>query len=248
VSASRAIGTEAAGARRRWVAEVDHRHRQIESALANGTLHRLGGELVRRRTERPLILAKVRRRLGDGAHLIEFHPRPPTIALFAFLRHGPSTVIHARTLSDVQPSTVLHYLAVGAVGHAGAWATGLWSIELSDHAAGRYFERLPGLSLTDSLLEAHRNLLALREAQLLAVERRPLFLAAGATVFAPMPRLSHDATLDDWQLFMRCETVFARRDTGANKAIAVPDRSPGARLGERLLRPALLRERAVLAA
>jgi hypothetical protein len=169
VTAPHPVSAEARGRLRLWKAAASTQCAQLDRAIKSGRVAQFGFDLAKRRfeVERRRMIRAARNLLGPAAHLeaASLKGKSPHL-LLTVLRPRESGLIDRVDPSDDQLVVAVEYLIVGVSARSGGWASGLWSMEIPDHALGRILQREPRADPTTVLLDAHRNALALRVEQL----------------------------------------------------------------------------------
>jgi hypothetical protein len=233
------VSTEARGKLRLWKAGASAGCAQLDRAIKSGRIAQFGFDLAKRRfeVERRRMVRAARNLLGPAAHLegASLKGRSPHL-LFTVLRPRDSGLIDRVDPSDDQLVVAVEYLVVGTSPRSSGWSSGLWTMEVPDHALHRVYQRDPRADLTATLLDGHRNALALRVEQLRPYSKRVFWLRAGPGGFTAL--LWDTGT---GQLYLRPETWVADDGLYPGRDVLRPDAEPGERLGNRLLRPSALR-------
>jgi hypothetical protein len=120
----------------------------------------------------------------------------------------------------------------------------LWTVEFTDHALARYFERNPGGDLADAIWDAHGRVLGMGQTEVLerakAKGDRRFLVPAGPGAFSA--ELVVSETIDGKRLpYIRATTWLHRDQLSEHQEtdeIAATGR-PGDRLGELVLQPRL---------
>jgi len=148
------ITAEARGVVRLFKARLRHYdlrfQARFESIEANREANRWAncGTLGRQRA-----LMKLRRRFGPTDRHLQDRP------VWAHLRPRDAVIVHPQDAGQTQPAVVLEYLTVDKNADM---ETGLWTLEVPDHALLRAAQRCRGIDLRAAIMEAHRELLAAR--------------------------------------------------------------------------------------
>jgi hypothetical protein len=179
---------------------------------------------------------------------------PAPLALWAALRPRGHVLSCPKTEGEKQDCVTANYVLAGAIdgpGRGGRGITGLWSVEVPDHALLRVLQRNPGADLTAVLLDAHRAVLRLptddivRRAFLDIASRdepTPGFLmAAGGGVFICEFHFARAASNKEYMIGVRAVT-WLHNDQLRDDQRPEPEGVPDQRLGDGILLPLPLRQ------
>lgn len=147
------ISAEARGAVRTFKANLrraDARFQaKFESLDANRAAERYTncGAMGRARA-----LRRLRALFGPADSYVEHTP------IWAHLRPREAVIVTKQDPGQAQDAVVLEYITVAS----GALESGLWTLEVPDHALARAAQRCRGMNLRNVMIDAHRNLLTVR--------------------------------------------------------------------------------------
>lgn len=157
---------------------------------------------------------------------------------WAFLRARDPVIQNPRDAGQTQPSVVVDYVVVD---HEDYVQTGLWTMELPDHALHRLAQRHRVVDLRDTILGAHRALLA-ADLHPLPDPSDDLFLPAGPGAFVGQMTYGKDASArGEPILYFRARTWLHRDQLGDNQVPLAPGQDITRWLGSGPLLPMPLR-------
>jgi hypothetical protein len=250
------ISAEARGQLRAWKAKATARFGG-EADQADYETNALIEEFVRRssRKGRARVFEKIRRRFAGRGVLegvrLDRHP----IAVWSVVRpYGSINITKNRPPRLAQDCAVVDYLMVGMFPSpdgkiTAGIRTGLWTLEVPDHALGRLLDRSPGADLDEVLFDAHHAALSARldddqvRAALDDRHARSFMLPAGDGVFRCEIIRAEDASQDlALQVHLFAHTWLHDDQLYDDQVPVLVAGTEGNRLGQSVLLPAPLRE------
>lgn len=177
-------------------------------------------------------LARLTARFGPPDRILDRH------AIWSMLKPRDAVVVVPRDVGQTQNAVVVDYIVAGHTGNGAYLRTGLWTLEVPDHALGRLSQRARGVDLDDAIRQAHRELLAA------GFERLPspyddLLVRAGPGAFVGQLVYGHDVKTGDVSIYFRPRTWLHEDMIGEEQVPIAPGTPP---LGESLMLPVPLRD------
>lgn len=161
----------------------------------------------------------------------------PSCVVWLLLRPRDAVIATPRDPGQVQDAVVTEYLVVGE--RARGWCeTGLWSLEVPDHALHRAAERHRGIDLRAALIEAHAALLRVSE-DAVPPPGSDALVRAGPGVFAGQFIYGLEDRARDPMVYFRART-WLHADQLAEGQESLREGTPA--LGISLMLPAPLRK------
>jgi hypothetical protein len=252
------IDAEARGKLRAWKRDFVKRHSSITAACTTPMMikamrgfARRGSVVGRRRA-----FDKLRRGFAPFATFDGVRLERDPLAVWHMLVARGSVVNAVDNPSRNQDCIAVYYVLVGDLPNKRAFAMGLWSLEVPDHAVGRLLQRDRHADINAVLGEAHRALLRIRSRRVHAHFQNParrFFLPAGNGVLVCNVYITpHRAeNRDDAAISSERFNIYARAWTWLHRdqlseqqigAILTDEGRPGERLGDGLLLPEPLRQ------
>lgn len=166
------------------------------------------------------------------------------LALWAVLKPRRAVTVNALEQRDEQPCVCLNYLLIGAtpIEPAGCMQEGLWSLELTEHALGRWLQRSNNDNLDAAIFAAHHAALNVDMREWLADPERTTFaLRQGADVWKGDIRIGADVSFGGMftmHLVVRTYLAFDQLSPDQEFGLIVPrPLARDSRLGEGWLQP-----------
>ena len=148
------ISAEARGAVRAFKAQLARADRRFAARFESAEASREAARWASCNTKgRARALAKLIRWFGPVDRYV--HDMP----VWAHLRPRDAVIVIPNDPGQTQSAVVLEYMTVSGEGDL---ETGLWTLEVPDHALIRAAQRSRGLDLRAAILDAHRHLSAIR--------------------------------------------------------------------------------------
>lgn len=155
--------------------------------------------------------------------------------LWTYLRADGSLIQNPRDPGQAQPAVTVNYLVL----RAGEFVTGVWTLEVPDHALVRLIQRLPGVDLASMLFAGHAALLAAAAPpDRLPRDNETLLVPTPSGAFAVNLIFGREQDTGDLRVYARARTWLHDDQLQTNQRPIAPG-SPT--LGETLLVPAPLR-------
>jgi hypothetical protein len=246
------ISAEARGKRRLLKTKLAKSATRLEATLDAASFRKLvavwclkGSHKGRRRT-----FENIERALRPLAH-IELIDHGAPFALYSYLKPRSSVAVSGLAVEqgDLQPCIATYYAMLGIDPNDARYtgtATGLWTLDVSDHAIGRLFERSPRLDPARTITDAHHALLLAGSEALwpCVITGREFLLPVrdeGAFVCSMRLGVSIENT-ERQALHVRCKTWLDRDNGTPFLPIAVAAGSGETQLRSGILLPGPLRE------
>jgi hypothetical protein len=137
-----------------------------------------------------------------------------------------------------QDCVAVHFILAGKLPNDDAFCSGMWTLEVPDHALGRLFQRSGGADPAACIMEAHHVLLRLRMKDVVT-DGLTFSVRAGPGAFHS--RLLVGTDDDDQGLIVSARTWVADGQLFDNQVVHVGEGKPGERLGDTYLLPLPLR-------
>jgi hypothetical protein len=237
------ISAEARGRRRVW--------RQQRKAAYEAAVETLFSTIKRRDVEDFMFkAARGRRRVFDrvdqqlrrhGAQLqaLRLEGKRPC-AIWAILRPRRAVTLNSDLPGDAQNCVTVNYLVFGSTPEEpmGALGEGLWTLEIKDHAIGRFFER--GNSDPDQAIFAIHDAVLNVDSRDLQDGTRSVRLRVGDDVWCGEVRAGFDVSIANFGLhvIVRTHLGFDQLNPGQEFGLIQPRPQAGPyRLGESWLAP-----------
>jgi hypothetical protein len=238
------IDTASRGRLRQWKRAATARFLRIEAVLAGRAFERAARDFNHKKgIGRQRALAKLRVLLAE-ARFEEAHVASDGFALWSYLHPRDSVICPGKGVgpAELQDCCTVDYLVLGRTfnheqDRVGAGrGTGLWSVEVSDHALGRCLQRDPRAELDAVIYAAHRSALAVRRGP-----RAGFLLPAGNGAFVCSLRAGPDTSTGQPCTWVSARTWLHADQLVDDRHFAPRATVPAARLGASLLLPLALR-------
>lgn len=243
------VSAEARGKLRTWKAAAAERYRQFNKVYDAPKLSNIIHEYVMRgsRTGKLRALDKICRWFGPVAVFQTASSCKHPVACWLMLRPRRGVLVDPHSPSLAQDCVAVDYLIVGRYDGYDVLrrATGLWSLEFSDHALGRLLMRSRAVDLDRAMTEAHYYLMSLPTHRP-GIDFGQLWLRGGPGWFVGELRIGRDTTLDgDIMTHVRALTWMHEDQLNDNKERLAAQCQPALplceRMADRWLLPAPLR-------
>jgi hypothetical protein len=242
------------GQLRQWKERVAIKYRMFETCYNSDVMFEVGTDFACRSSEKGRLraFAKLRQAFGPGAHLENFKNQKRPLAIWSILEPRES-ILATESLDKPglqQNCVVINYILAGHIpdydGQGRRFlTTGLWTLELPDHALGRLIHR-SGLLPDAAVREAHENLLGLptREAKMTNhyqdLEENSFLVKAGPGAFICNLGIGRDGPSGEFVAHVRAQTWISSEMVGPRQRVLSEPGKPGKRLGDGWLRPRAL--------
>ncbi len=164
------------------------------------------------------------------------------LALWTMLNPRPAVTVNPREPGEAQDCVVVEYVLFGAVLGPKSFgvATGIWALEVSDHALLQLLARDPQAEIAATLFGAHHALLSLPMAAIQLGQTAKILVPAGAGVFICDTHCRPDRSLGGRETISVRARTFLHNDQLHDDQTPFPPALPGERAGEGFLLPAPL--------
>lgn len=156
-------------------------------------------------------LRKLQRRFGVQDRTVDDAP------VWAHLRPREAAIVNPRDLGQTQDAVVIEYVTVTPRGDL---ETGLWTLEVPEHALLRAAQRSRGADLRAFILDAHRNLLAVRRESLPTGD---VLVRAGPGAFVGQMIYGKELKVDGVVVYFRPRTWLHIDQLGESQVSLSPD-------------------------
>lgn len=151
------VTAEARGAVRAFRAEVRRSAARFtgagfEAGVPDSRLYANRGSTVGRNRA----LARLIRRYGPPSLVL------PRAVAWAYLRPIGPVIVKPTDAGQAQPAVAVSYLTAGRLKDRATLESGVWTVEVPDHALHRLAQRARGVDLATALFEAHERILRSR--------------------------------------------------------------------------------------